>query len=105
MRARSSLVAPVAAALVASAGCVGAPPQPRAAGGAVLLPGPASSDGHRWYADRLDRGPRVVAGLDGPRFTESVTRTSGGLRVGFDGRVRDTLTVRSWSESVQTGVR
>ena len=47
----------------------------------------------------------MFAGHDGTRLSTVVTTTSGGVRVGFDGRVRDTLRVRTRSESIVTGTR
>lgn len=64
----------------------------------LLLP---ESQAHApaWFDDRLDRRRVVVAGPP-IRRTETVqTFVRRGTRVGFDGRVRDTLRIRARSES------
>ncbi len=97
----------LAAAVVAGTGCAGPPRSHahRAAASLALLPGTPAPARPAWYDDRLGRNPGVFAGYDGPRLSTVVTTTSGGVRVGFDGRVRDTLRVRTRSESIVTGIR
>lgn len=100
----------LASAALLQAGCVSrAPASPTAsptpwvsasvpAAPTLLLP---ESQAHApaWFDDRLDRRRVVVAGPP-IRRTETVqTFVRRGTRVGFDGRVRDTLRIRARSES------
>ncbi|BAM04555.1 hypothetical protein [Phycisphaera mikurensis] len=99
----------VLVAAAAGSGCVTATPATPAPGdagaGPAVLPGTPAPRAGAWYASRLDGGRGVFAGHEGPVLATRTTRTRGGLRVGADGRVRDTLSTSTRGESVVQGVR
>ena len=104
---RSPPLVVAALLLTSGAGCASPPRGPLLAAGpaAAVFPRHAPAPGRAWYENRLDGGIGVPAGREGVRVSTSVTRTRGGLRVGADGRVRDTLEVRTRTRSVGTATR